>query len=335
MLLVVRLLLGSLPGVPRFEVDPDTVLLLVLPPIVYVAAFLTPIRSFRNELGNNVSLAIGLVLASTFVVAGLALAIVPAITLPVALALGAIVSPPDEVAATAVAERLAVPRRIIGLLEGESLLNDATALTVYRVAVAAALAATPVLTFGLLGRFAVVSVIGVAVGLFVGWVITIVRTRLTDVPVEITVSLLTPYAAYLPAELLGGSGVLAAVTAGLYLGRRSSRIMGSDTRLAGRAFWEMLVFLLNGLVFILIGLEISALARDVDRATIAELGLAGIAVTVALLAVRAVWILAIAAWQRLVLRARDPLAPPEIGVLSWSGMRGAVSLAAALAIPLP
>ena len=138
---------------PRFEVDPDTILLLVLPPIVYVAAFLTPIRSFRNELGNIVSLAIGLVLASTFVVAGLALAIVPAITLPVALALGAIVSPPDEVAATAVAERLAVPRRIIGLLEGESLLNDATALTVYRVAVAAALAATPVLTFGLLGRF--------------------------------------------------------------------------------------------------------------------------------------------------------------------------------------
>jgi len=332
LLLVGGLLLGSIPGVPRFEVDPDTILLLILPPIVYVAAFLTPIRSFRNEIGNIVSLAIGLVLASTFVVAGLALAIVPAITLPVALALGAIVSPPDEVAATAVAERLAVPRRIIGLLEGESLLNDATALTVYRVAVAAALAATPVLTFGLLGRFAVVSVIGVAVGLFVGWLITIVRTRLTDVPVEITVSLLTPYAAYLPAELLGGSGVLAAVTAGLYLGRRSSQIMGSDARLAGRAVWEMLVFLLNGVVFLLIGLEISALANQMDRATLFELAGLGVLVSIVLVAVRAIWIFGLAAWQH-IKHARQPLRISEATVLSWAGMRGVVSLAAALAIP--
>jgi len=333
LLLVGGLLLGSIPGVPRFELDPDIILLLILPPIVYVAAFLTPIRSFRTELGNIVSLAIGLVLASTFVVAGLALAIVPAITLPVALALGAIVSPPDEVAATAVAERLAVPRRIIGLLEGESLLNDATALTVYRVAVAAALAATPVLTFGLLGRFAVVSVIGVAVGLFVGWLITIVRTRLTDVPVEITVSLLTPYAAYLPAELLGGSGVLAAVTAGLYLGRRSSQIMGSDARLAGRAVWEMLVFLLNGVVFLLIGLEISALATQMDRATLFELAGLGVLISIALIAVRAIWIFGMAAWQRIIRRARQPLTISEATVLSWAGMRGVVSLAAALAVP--
>ena len=223
---------------------------------------------------------------------------------------------------------------MIALLDGEALLNDATALTVYKVALVAAAAAAPSLSPAPIGSFFVVAAFGIAVGLAVGWVVAWIRSRLSDVPVEITVSLLTPYAAYLPAELIGGSGILAAVTAGLYLGRRSSRIMGSDTRLAGRAFWEMLVFLLNGLVFILIGLEISALARDVDRATIAELGLAGIAVTVALLAVRAVWILVIAAWQRLVLRARDPLAPPEIGVLSWSGMRGAVSLAAALAIPL-
>jgi len=334
LLLLGGLAIGALPIAPRLEIPPDAVLVLVLPPLVYVAAFFTPIRSFRADIGNIASLAVGLVLASTVVAAGVALLIVPGMTVPVAIALGAIVSPPDEVAATAVMERLAVPRRVIALLDGEALLNDATALTVYKVALVAAAAAAPSLSPAPIGSFFVVAAFGIAVGLAVGWVVAWIRSRLSDVPVEITVSLLTPYAAYLPAELIGGSGILAAVTAGLYLGRRSSRIMGSDTRLAGRAFWEMLVFLLNGLVFILIGLEISALARDVDRATIAELGLAGIAVTVALLAVRAVWILAIAAWQRLVLRARDPLAPPEIGVLSWSGMRGAVSLAAALAIPL-
>jgi CPA1 family monovalent cation:H+ antiporter len=306
---------------------------LVLPPIVYVAAFLTPIRNFRANLGNIVSLAIGLVLASTLVVAGLAMALVPAITLPVALALGAIVSPPDEVAATAVAERLAVPRRIVGLLEGESLLNDATALTVYRVAVAAAVAATPVLTVGLLGSFAVVSLVGIAVGLIVGWIVSLIRTRLQDTPVEITVSLLTPYAAYLPAELLGGSGVLAAVAAGLYLGRRGSQIMGSDARLAGRAVWEMLVFLLNGLVFLLIGLEISVLAGEMDRVALLQLAGLGVLVSVALIVVRAIWIFGMAAWQRLVSREPQPLSVPEATVLSWAGMRGVVSLAAALAVP--
>ena len=334
LLLVAGLAIGAIPGVPRIELAPDVVLVLVLPPIVYVTAFLTPIRSFRAEIGNIASLAVGLVLASIAVAAGVALVLVPGMTVPIAIALGAIVSPPDEIAATAVLERLAVPRRIVALLDGEALLNDATALTVYRVALLTAAAAASAFTVAPAGRFVLMIVGGVAIGLVVGWAVAEIRARLSDVPVETTISLLTPYAAYVPAELFGVSGVLAAVTAGLYIGRRSSRIMGSDVRIAGRAFWDMLVFLLNGVVFILIGLELSALARDTDRATLLALGAAGLAVSVALIAVRAAWLAGIGAWQRLVLRERHPLTASEVAVLSWSGMRGVVSLAAALAIPI-
>jgi len=334
LLLLGGLALGAIPGVPRLEVAPDSVLLLVLPPIVYVAAFFTPIRSFRADLGHIASLAIGLVLASTAAVAGVALALVPGMTGPIAIALGAIVAPPDEVAAMAVMERLAVPRRLIGLLQGESLLNDATALTVYRVALGTAVAGTSVLSLAPIGNFVVVGAGGIAIGLAVGWLIAHVRARLADLPVEITVSLLTPYAAYLPAELVGVSGVLAAVTAGLYLGRRASRIMGSDVRLAGRAVWEMLIFLLNGIVFLLIGLQISGLVRALDRSTLLGLVGAGLAVSVALIAVRGLWIFGLAGWQRFVSRVESPLGPAEAVVLSWSGMRGVVSLAAALAVPL-
>jgi Na+/H+ antiporter len=333
LLLIGGLALGAIPGIPRIEIAPDSVLLLVLPPIVYVAAFYTPIRSFRANLGHIVSLAIGLVLASTFAVASVAVSLVPAMTVPIAIALGAIVSPPDEVAAAAVMERLAAPRRVIALLQGESLLNDATALTVYHVALATAATGKPALTLAPVERFVVIAAGGVVIGLAVGWFIAELRARLSDVPVEITVSLLTPYAAYLPAELAGVSGVLAAVTAGLYLGRRASRITGSDVRLAARAVWQMLVFLLNGIVFILIGLEISSLVRHTALSALVWHFAVGLAVSLALIAVRALWILGIAAWQRFKARGA-PLGPAEVIVLSWTGMRGVVSLAAALAVPL-
>jgi Na+/H+ antiporter len=333
LLLVGGVALGAIPGVPRIEVAPDSILLLVLPPIVYVAAFFTPIRSFRTNFGHIVSLAIGLVLASTAAVAGVTLALVPGMTVAIAIALGAIVSPPDEVAATAVMERLSVPRRIVTLLQGESLLNDATALTVYHVALGTLAAGESRLTLAPIGRFVIITVGGVVIGLAVAWLIAYIRTRLSDTPVEITLSLLTPYAAYLPAELIGVSGILAAVTAGLYLGRRASRIMGSDARLTGRAVWDMLVFLLNGIVFILIGLQIAALVRQTALSVlIAHVGV-GLLVSVALIAVRALWFLGIRAWQRFV-TSTEPLRTAEVVVLSWAGMRGVVSLAAALAVPL-
>ena len=330
--LVGGLAIGSLPFVPHIDVPPDLILALVLPPIVYAAAFFTPIRSFKQDIGNIASLAVGLVLASALAVAGVTIALVPGITVAIAVTLGAIVSPPDEVAATAVMERLAVPRRVIALLDGESLLNDATALTVFRVALAAAVAETTAVTFAPLGTFVVVGIGGVAVGFAVGWIMVEIRSRLDEVPVAITASFVTPYASYVSAELLGVSGVLAAVTAGLYLGRRQSRFMGSDVRIAGRAVWEMLIFLLNGLVFILIGLEISALLRVMDRDQIAALAGIGLVVSVVLIVVRAIWIFAMAAWQRFIAHA-EVLRVSEVLVLSWSGMRGAVSLAAALALP--
>jgi monovalent cation/hydrogen antiporter len=333
LLLIGGLALGLVPGIPRVELDPEVVFLLVLPPLLYVSAFFTPVRDFRANLPNIASLAVGLVIASTAIVAWVAILLVPGITWPVAIALGAIVSPPDAVAARAVAERLAVPRRVVSILEGESLLNDATALTIYRAALAAAGTAVAVSAVGSVASFILVAAGGIAVGLAVAWIIAQVRTRLSDTPVEITVSLLTPYAAYLPAELLGVSGVLAAVAAGFFVGRRASRIMGSDARVTGRAVWEMLIFLLNGVVFLAIGIQISSLSREMDRATLIGLAEVGLLVSLVLLAVRAAWLFAMSL-KDLVGRHRRRLRVAESIVLSWAGMRGVVSLAAALALPL-
>jgi CPA1 family monovalent cation:H+ antiporter len=333
LLLLGGLVVGLIPGIPQFELDPEIVFLVVLPPLLYVSAFLTPIRDFRANLKNISLLAVGLVAASAAVVAAAAMVLVPGMTWPLAVALGAIVSPPDAVAATAIAQRLAVPRRIISILEGESLLNDATALTIYRAAVGAAAAAVAVSVVGSLASFVFVALGGILIGLAVGWVAAWVRTNLTDTPVEITVSLITPYAAYLPAELFGVSGVLAAVTAGLFLGRRSSQIMGSEARLAGRAVWESLVFLLNGVVFLSIGLQISSISRQLDRATLFQLAAIGVVVSLVLVAVRAIWVFGMSV-RELLAKNQRRLRVAESIVLSWAGMRGVVSLAAALALPI-
>lgn len=333
LLLLGGLVVGLIPGIPPLELDPEIVFLVILPPLLYVAAFQTPLRDFRANLKNISSLAVGLVAASVAAVAALAMAFVPGMTWPLAIALGAIVSPPDAVAASAIAQRLAVPRRVVSILEGESLLNDATALTIYRAALGAAAAAAAVSVVGSLGSFVVVALGGILIGLVVGWVVTWVRTHLEDTPVEITVSLLTPYAAYLPSELLHVSGVLAAVTAGLYVGRRSSRIMGSEARLAGRAVWESLVFLLNGVVFLAIGFQISSISRQMDQTTVLQLAAIGLLVSLALFVVRTVWILLVNL-RDLLAKHRRPQRLRESIVLSWAGMRGVVSLAAALALPI-
>src|SRR5512144_516734 len=220
-LVIGGLLLGLVPGLPRVEIDPDLVFLLVLPPLLYAAAFFTSLRSLRANIGTIASLAVGLVVASAFAAAAVAHTLIPDIPWTVALALGAIVAPPDEIAATAIAARLAVPRRIVIILEGESLLNDATALTIYSIAIAAATGGSFAASAGA-ATFAGAMLGGTVIGLAVGWIIAQVRTRIEDTPVEITISLLTPYAAFLPAQELGVSGVIATVAAGLYLGRRGS-----------------------------------------------------------------------------------------------------------------
>ena len=333
LLLLGGLVVGLVPGIPRFELDPQIVFLVVLPPLLYVSAFLTPIRDFNTNLKNIATLAVGLVAASAGVVAAVAMVLVPGMTWPLAVALGAIVSPPDAVAATAIAQRLAVPRRIISILEGESLLNDATALTIYRAAVGAAAATAAVSVLGSLASFVFVALGGILIGLVVGWIAVWVRTRIDDTPVEVTISLLTPYAAYLPAEALGVSGVLAAVIAGLFIGRRSSQIMGSEARLAGRATWESLVFLLNGVVFLSIGFQIASISREMDRTTLLQLAAVGILVSIALIAVRALWVIGMSVRELLSDDQRRTRLRESV-VLSWAGMRGVVSLAAALALPV-
>jgi len=333
-LVIGGLALGLVPGVPRFEMDPDVIFLVVLPPLLYIAAYFTPARSLRANVGMIGLLAVGLVIATALAVGAVVRALIPGMTWPVALALGAIVSPPDAIAATAVASRLAVPRRIVTILEGESLLNDAAALTLYGIAVATAVgrgfsATSAVVTFAgaLLG--------GAVIGIAVGWLIAQIRMRIEDTPVEITISLLTPYAAFLPADRLGVSGVIATVVAGLYLGHRGSRIMGADARLTGRAVWETITFLLNGFVFVVMGLEIPLVLRVLTPSLTLELVGIGLVVSLILVVVRAIWIFATIYAPRLIQGRREESRPFAcFVVLSWSGMRGVVSLAAALALPL-
>lgn len=332
-LVIGGLLLGLVPGLPRVEIEPDLIFLIVLPPVLYIAAFFTPLQSLRANIGAIGSLAIGLVIATALAVAVVARALIPGLSWPVAIALGAIVAPPDEVAATAVAARLAVPRRIVTILAGESLLNDATALTLYGVAIATA-AGGAFSARGAVWVFAVMMLGGGAIGLAIGWLIGEIRTRIEDTPVEITISFLTPYAAFLAAERLGASGVIAVVVAGLYLGRQSSRMMGPDARLTGRAVWEIATFILNGFVFIVTGLEVPLLLGELAPARAGRLIAVGLAVTGVLIAVRAAWIFGTALVTRVVQRDNPP--PRLVAhalILSWSGMRGVVSLAVVLALP--
>jgi Na+/H+ antiporter len=231
--------IGFLPGMPEIELDPDVVLLGFLPPLLYSAAFFADLRALRDDARALSMASIGLVLATMAAVAAASHELIDGLSWPAAFALGAIVAPTDPVAATAIMRRLGAPRRIVNMVEGESLVNDASALVAYRVAVAAAVGGS----FSLLdaaGEFALAASGGLAIGIAVGWLSAELRERLNDPPVEIAISLFTGYAAFLPAEELGVSGVLAAVTAGLIVGWRAPQIASPEVRLQGFAFWEIL-----------------------------------------------------------------------------------------------
>ena len=329
------LVLGFVPGLPHVELAPEVAFLIFLPPLLYVAGFFTSLRDFKANLRPIFLLAVGLPLFTMAVVAWVATAVV-GLDWPAAFLLGAIVSPPDAVAATAVARRLHMPHRIVTLLEGESLLNDATALVAYRMALAAL--ATGAFSFSeAAGRFGFAAFGGIAVGLLVGWLVVAVRRRIDDTPVEVTVSLLTPFASYLPAEQLGVSGVLAVVTTGLYVGWYSPRIMSAQGRLQGRPVWTMLVFLLNGLVFVLIGLQLNGIVAALADRPLGQLIGQGLAISLAMIVARVLWVFPasyLPRWLSPGLRRRDPYPRwQNVFVVSWAGMRGVVSLAAALALP--
>ena len=340
------------PGLPRIALEPDVVFLLFLPPLLYVSAIFTSWRDFRANLRPISLLAVGLVLMTTCVVAAVAHW---AIGLPWAAAfvLGAIVSPTDAISATAVAQRLGVPRRIVTILEGESLVNDATGIVAYRIAMAAVVTgAFSLWEAGL--QFVIGAAGGIVVGLAVGWFVIWARRHVSEEPnVQNTISLLTPFAAYLPAEelppylwheLLGLpgelhlSGVLAVVAAGLYLGRRGPYVISPEARLQGYAFWELVTFLLNGLIFALIGLQLPGIIERLSEFRVGTLVLYGGLISLTVILVRFAWVFPatyVPRWVSRSLRERDPSPSPRaVTVIAWTGMRGVISLAAALALPL-
>jgi CPA1 family monovalent cation:H+ antiporter len=313
------LALGFVPGIPSVTLPPELVLVGVLPPLLYSASFFTSLRDFRRKLRPITMLAVGLVVATMFAVAVVA-RLVTDLSWPAAFVLGAVVAPTDPIAATSIARRFGLPRRIVTIVEGESLVNDATALVLYGVAVTAVTTgAFSILDAGL--DFAVDVVGGIAVGLAVGWVVAFVRKRLDNIPAEIAISLLTGFLAYIPAQALHVSGVLAAVTVGFYLGWRSPEVSTPAMRLQVLPVWETLVFLLNALLFTLIGLQLQPILDTLAGQSTTDLIFDALAVTLTVVVVRLVW----------VFTAGPRYYPAIIG---WMGMRGAVSLAAALALPL-
>jgi CPA1 family monovalent cation:H+ antiporter len=336
-LVLAGLALSFIPHLPEVKLDPNLVFFFFLPPLIYPAALFTSWRDFRRNLRPILLLAIGLVLFTTITIACVAHSIVPSLPWAAAFALGAIVSPPDAIAATSVIRRLSVPHRIEAILEGESLVNDATALVALQFAIAALMTGTFSLGHAAL-RFVWVAVGGVAFGLLVGYATRFVQRHLDDPPVQITVSLLTPFLAYLPAERLHVSGVLATVAAGIYLGWHSPLIVSARYRLQAFAFWEMIVFLLNGFVFITIGLQLPGILRALKGESLTGLIGNALIVSAAVVLVRAAWVWPatyLPRWLSRKLRARDPIPPwQHIALVAWSGMRGVVSLAAAFALPL-
>jgi Na+/H+ antiporter len=336
LMVVAGLGLGLIPGLPRLELEPDLVFLFFLPPILFSAAFFTSIREFRTNIRPISLLAIGLVLATIGVVALVVHGVAPEIGWAAAFALGAIVSPTDAIAATAIAQRLGIPRRLVTIIEGESLVNDATALVAYRLAVVAVVTGSFSLNAAILSFF-YVALAGIAVGVVVGVAVSSVIGRLHDPPVEVTISLLAPFAAYLPAELIGASGVLATVTAGLIVGWHAPRVLTSDTRVLGSAVWQMVIFLLNGLAFILIGLQLPSIVERLAGPAAQQVPAITAAVIITVIAVRLIWVFPATYLPRLLvpgLAKRDPAPPARaIVVLGWTGMRGVLSLGAALALP--
>src|SRR3954471_13477064 len=330
------LALSFVPEVPHIELRPEIVLVAVLPPLLYGAAFFTSLRELRTNVKAISALAIGLVLTTMVAVAAVAHEAI-GLDWPTSFVLGALVSPTDPTAAASIAQRLGLPRRLIGLIEGESLVNDGTALVAYRFAVVAVV--TGSFSMGhATGRFFLNVAGGIAIGLAVGYLIRQLRRRLNNPPVEITVSLLSGYFGYLPAQAAGVSGVLAAVTVGVYMGWHTPELTTAQTRLQGQGVWEIVFLLLNGLLFALVGLQLPRIVdRLSGRSTEELVGYAAL-VSGVVIGARFFWIFG-TAWLPSVLSSRvreaDPLPSWRAKiVLAWSGMRGPVSLAAALALPL-
>jgi len=329
------LVMGFVPGIPEVELEPELVLVVFLPPLLYSAAFFASLRDLRYDLRSISLLAVGLVVATACAVAVVAHALIDGLPWAAAFALGAIVAPTDPLAAIEVGRRLGLPRRLGTILEGESLINDGTALVIYRVAVGAVGGTFSLAEAGL--EFVLGAAGGIAIGLAVGWVVAEIRKRLDDPPVEVTISLLTGYAAYVPAERVGASGVLAAVTIGIYIGWRAPEISSARQRVAGYSMWTILTFLLNALLFVLIGLQLPLILEGLEDEPFGELVAIALAVAAVVIVSRILWVHVITLAIRTLDRRPSQVARRGTWqgrtVVGWAGLRGAVSLAAALALP--
>ncbi|MDQ3910849.1 MAG: Na+/H+ antiporter [Actinomycetota bacterium] len=330
-------LFGFVPGLPEVELDPEIVLVVFLPPLLYGSSIFANFGDFRANLRALTLSTVGLVLATMCSVAWAAHALIPGLPWEAAFVLGAIVSPTDPLAAATIMRRLDAPRRMLSSIEGEGLFNDATALVAYRVAVAAVVAGSFSLADAGL-KFVLGAAGGVAIGFAVGWIVAEIRKRTTDAQESVTISLLTGYAAFVPADAIGASGVLATVTAGIYMGIRGPQILPARTRLQGYFVWDILDFIINAILFVLIGLQLRALVDGLSGYSISTLGGYALVVTGVVVVTRLVWFFTVpylirAIDRRPAQRARRVGARWRL-VMAWSGMRGAVSLAVALALPL-
>lgn len=330
-------LAGFLPGLPDITLESDLVLALFLPPLLYKSAINANFGDFRSGLRSLTLSAVALVVVTTVAVACAAHAVVPGMPWEAAFVLGAIVSPTDPVAAATIMRRLGAPRRLISSVEGEGLFNDATALVAFRVAVAATVAGGFSLADAGLS-FVLGALGGVAIGLAVGWLSAWVRARIYDAQISVTISLLTCYAAFLPAEAAGASAVLAVVTAGIVMAIRSPEVLAARPRLQGYFVWDIIDFLINATLFALIGLQLHAIVSGLHEYRFGALVAYAAAVTGTLVAVRIAWFFSVPYLIRVLDRRpeqRRRRAPASWRlVMGWSGMRGAVSLAVALAVPM-
>ena len=337
-LVVAGLLLSFIPSIPKISLDPDVIFLVVLPPLLYSAAWLTSWREFKFNLVSILLLAFGLVGFTVLGVTGAAAWVFPGFDWRLGFVLGAVVATTDAIAATSIAKRVGLPQRIVDILEGESLVNDATGLLALEFAIAMVVdRRTPTLGQGAY-RLAYLIAIGLCIGLLLGLVVEWFERRIDDGPIEIVVSVLTPYAAYLAAESVRASGVFAVVACGLYLSRQSSEFFSATVRIQAWAVWESLTFTINGLVFVLIGLQLPYVLAGIRGYSFSHLLLYGALFSGIVIALRLLWIFP-GAQLAYFIRTRilgQPYPRPgakQVFVVGWTGMRGVVALAAAISLP--
>jgi Na+/H+ antiporter len=338
LLMLAGLIIGLIPGLPVIALNPEVVFLIFLPPLLYAAAWSTSWHDFKAAKRPITLLATGCVLFTTAGVAVAAYYFIPELSWPAAFLLGAIISPPDAVAATAITKNLGISRRIITILEGESLINDASGLIAFRYATAAV--ATGHFIFMDAGiQFIIVSVMGTSIGLVIGFlVLKFYRYIPGNATVDTSLGLLTPFMAYLIAERFHFSGVLAVVAAGLFLSWKSSEVFSHTSRLQATSVWNIVVFILNGIIFILIGLQLPSILSAISNYSFFTLALYGMIISVVVMIVRMLWVLPgayVPRWVNKKIRDTEPNPSwKQVTLVGWIGMRGVVSLAAALSLPV-